>query len=194
MTTCADPTCHSGIDVSAPDRRFCWECGGHSSDDDEDPPRGLMSIVDTAALLTIAATQVASLTMKVADWCRERETEEPPGDKHPTVSSPRAGGTPTPFAGMTAPCARRRGHNGRCMSEAEIDHIAEHGATSVVEPMIDRAGLVADLAALSRHVEACPASLLDDDHTETEVAWVAGVRLRVESMVSGETFSDDTRV
>jgi hypothetical protein len=192
-TTCADPTCNSGIDVSTPDRRFCWECGGHSTDDD-DPPRGQMSIVDSAALLTIAATQVATLTMKIADWRRSREPVETPRDKHPTVYMPLGCGIATTFAGMTDSCARRRGHNGRCMSESEIDHIAEHGVTSVVEPMIDRAGLVADLAALSRHVEACPASLLDDDHTETEVAWVAGVRLRVESMVSGETFSDDTRV
>lgn len=154
----------------------------------------MTTLVDTVALLTIAATQIVHVTMRAADFRRSRESDvEVVRDRYPTVYMPLGCGIATSFAGLTDSCARRRGHNGRCMCDSEIEHIADHGETSVVEPTMDRSGLLADIAALSQHVEACPVSLLDDDHTASEVAWVSGVRLRVDALVSGETFSDETR-
>jgi hypothetical protein len=52
--------------------------------------------------------------------------------RYPVVFAPLACGIATSFAGLTGPCARRRNHGPRCMTDDEIEHVAEHGVTPTV--------------------------------------------------------------
>lgn len=196
MILCTAPDCIDGIDVTRPDLQYCDDCGG-LADLDHDRGEGML----TAAVCLIAMSQFARAFVVAADFIRSllpvAADQEPIKDKHPTVYVPLGCGIQTSFAGMTEPCARRHGHNGRCMSDAEIEHIAEHGAASVVEPCSAPSAVAAELrrsiSELAQHVDTRPPGLFSVERPGGEVDWVTKTVLMVEALDNGESFTDETR-
>jgi hypothetical protein len=82
----------------------------------------------------VAMATVVVLRAGARDELMRHTLPEGPRDRprYPVVFVPLACGIATSFAGLTGPCARRRNHGPRCMTDDEIEHVAEHGGTPTV--------------------------------------------------------------
>lgn len=201
MMRCDNPSCRQGLDGV----RYCWDCGGHGGED-LDVREGGMDTVSAISLILIATVQVARGAAALTRWLRARRPmpEVVTRDRFPTIYVPLACGIATTFDGLTDACARRRGHGGKCLSDAEIAYISERAVDApwsvVVEPssptIVERDAFIADLAELGRHVDACPVALMiGDSLTVDERAWITRSRLMIEALVAGDRSVDfgDTR-
>ncbi len=150
------------------------------------------------ALMVIAICEVARTVIAVLDCRRHPDDEvtEPHARavRYPDLVFPAPCGIAVHYAGLTDACARRRTHDGRCMSEAEISDVADGAHAVALEPSAATAAdqeLRVDIAAIGRHVDSCPLTLFSSPHlTADEVAWVSRTRLMVEALVSGDRFSE----
>lgn len=140
--------------------------------------------------IAVAVAQAVRMLIRVAVYFEPAiEPGRPPRDKYPTVYLPQACGKAAQFAGLTGPCARRPGHGGRCMPDAEIEHLAEYGRTPTVVPVADVDA--AELVDLARHVEECPTTLLVGDRLDAdERVWLARLRAQTELLVDRGAMSD----
>jgi hypothetical protein len=86
----------------------------------------------------IAVTVIAAVMLVRLVWDLSRpaplipEEPQPARRRYGAVFAPLACCFPAKFGGLTGPCARRRNHRPPCMTEDEIEHIAEgdHATTS----------------------------------------------------------------
>lgn len=146
----------------------------------------------------IAAAQLGGLALGIVRLQRRAAaTPAPARDRPPPVYLPPPYcGRAASWDGATGPCARRAGHSTRCMLDAELEHLAEHGGPALMLPAMGDAPSTVDIAALGRHVDSCPTSLFANGALcDAEIAWIVRTRVMVDALVTGEQFSDwgDTR-
>lgn len=90
----------------------------------------------TIGVWIIAVCQ-AALAIRALMRGEMRELFRETPRRYRSVFAPLACGVVAVFEGLTGPCARRRNHVGRCMTDDEIEHLAGAGSpvTVTVEPL-----------------------------------------------------------
>ncbi len=133
----------------------------------------------TQIVLTLAVLRTLRVSVVIAPVVEDPEPRRPQ-----PVFIPLGCGIATAYGRLTEPCARGRNHAGRCMTELEIQRVADHGMTA-------NANLVVDAVALARHVNAMPTALMERELTDAEIVWLARVRSGVLTMAGqGDPLSE----
>lgn len=156
-----------------------------------------IGFLQVGALVAIAIG-IKELIAMLRQITEAKPQEQPaPPRRYPAVFAPLHCGRATEYAGLTEPCGRRAKHQGRCMSEEEIQHVADHGAPmfAPVELRPATSGedeLQATAAEIEKHVDDIPMSLVND-LTDDEIAWLTGLRVLVARANRGADWGGETR-
>lgn len=103
--------------------------------------RDIRVVVLIILVSILVATQIARAVSEYRHraWQRSRAEEaeaDPvqPARRYQQVFAPIGCGLATHHAGLTGPCVRRKTHTGRCLTEHELEQLAEIGPAVVVIP------------------------------------------------------------